>query len=127
MGITLKYIKPLFYWMPELYLILATLFYWVSTATLLNPIAFLLLTLFVSQLIFNKKGMGIFLGSLLIILNLYMFLALFSELLEFSAFTVSAQKLLFVGGAFLTLNIIMSIKLLLKHINLNPQETKILG
>ena len=55
MGITLRYIKPLFYWMPELYLILATIFYWVSTATLLNPIAFILLVLIVSQLIFNKK------------------------------------------------------------------------
>ena len=127
MGITLRYIKPLFYSMPELYLILATIFYWVSTATLLNPIAFILLVLIVSQLIFNKKGIGIFLASLLIILNLYMFLALFSELSEFSAFTVSAQKLLFIGSGFLILNLFMSIKLLLKHINLYPERTKILG
>ena len=127
MGITLRYIKPLFYWMPELYLILATIFYWVSTATLLNPIAFILLVLIVSQLIFNKKGIGIFLASLLIILNLYMFLALFSELSEFSAFTVSAQKLLFIGSGFLILNLFMSIKLLLKHITLHPERTKILG
>ena len=127
MGITLRYIKPLFYWMPELYLILATIFYWVSTATLLNPIAFILLVLIVSQLIFNKKGIGIFLASLLIILNLYMFLALFSELSEFSAFTVSAQKLLFIGSGFLILNLVMSIKLLLKHITLHPERTKILG
>ena len=127
MGITLKYIKPLLYWMPELYLVLAILFYWVSTATLLNPIAFILLVLVVSQLIFNKKGIGIFLASLLIILNLYMFLALFSELSEFSAFTVSAQKLLFIGSGFLILNLVMSIKLLLKHITLHPERTKILG
>ena len=127
MGITLKYIKPLLYWMPELYLVLAILFYWVSTATLLNPIAFILLVLVVSQLIFNKKGIGIFLASLLIILNLYMFLALFSELSEFPAFTVSAQKLLFIGSGFLILNLVMSIKLLLKHITLHPERTKILG
>tara|TARA_R100001369_G_scaffold53752_1_gene80581 strand:- start:2824 stop:3207 length:384 start_codon:yes stop_codon:yes gene_type:complete len=127
MGITLKYIKPLLYWMPELYLVLAILFYWVSTATLLNPIAFILLVLVVSQLIFNKKGIGVFLASLLIILNLYMFLALFSELSEFSAFTVSAQKLLFIGSGFLILNLVMSIKLLLKHITLHPERTKILG
>lgn len=127
MGITLKYIKPLLYWMPELYLVMAILFYWVSTATLLNPIAFILLVLVVSQLIFNKKGIGIFLASFLIILNLYMFLALFSELSEFSAFTVSAQKLLFIGSGFLILNLVMSIKLLLKHITLHPERTKILG
>ncbi|RFN57722.1 hypothetical protein DZ858_10760 [Marixanthomonas ophiurae] len=113
--------------MPELYLILATIFYWVSTATLLNPIAFVLLVLIVSQLIFNKKGMGIFLSSVLIFLNLYLFLALFSELMEFSSFTFSAYKMLFVGVSFLTLNILMSIKLFFKHITLYPERTKILG
>ncbi len=127
MGIALRYIKPLLYWMPELYLVLATIFYWISTATLLNPIAFILLTLIVSQLIFNKKGMGIFLSSVLIFLNLYLFLALFSELMEFSAFTVSIQKMLFIGGSFLTLNLLMAIRLLLKHINLPSKRTKILG
>lgn len=125
MGITLKYIKPLFYWMPEIYLILATLFYWISTATLLNPIAFVLLILVVSQLIFNKKGMGVFVSCILIVINLYLFLALFSELREFSSFTSSAQKLLFIGGGFLTLNILMAIKLLLKHVDFTPREVTI--
>ena len=127
MGITLKYIKPLFYWMPELYLILAMIFYWVSTATLLNPITFVLSVCLISQLIFNKKGMGIFLGSLLVILNLYLFFALFSGRIAISVFTISAQKFLFIGSGFITLNILMSIKLLLKHVNLHPKRTKILG
>jgi|TARA_R100000479_G_scaffold51000_3_gene24197 hypothetical protein len=127
MGITLRYIKPLFYWMPELYLILATIFYWVSTATLLNPIAFILLVLIVSQLIFNKKGMGIFLSCVFILLNLYLILALLSDLFKISVFSISIQKMFFIGAGFLTLNIIMSIVLLFKHINLNSKRTRILG
>ena len=127
MGITLKYIKPLFYWMPELYLVLATLLYWASTGTLLNPVAFVLLILLTSQLIFNKKGMGIFLGSLLIILNLYLFLALLSDLINISVFTLSVKHFFFIGAGFLTINLIMAVKLLLKHVNLHSQEAKILG
>ncbi|PVW13503.1 hypothetical protein DDV96_12650 [Marixanthomonas spongiae] len=127
MGITLKYIKPLFYWMPELYLVLATLLYWVSTATLLNPVAFVLLILLTSQLVFNKKGLGLFLGSVLVLLNLYLFLALFSDIVASPSFTISVQKFLLVGGIFLVLNLIMAVKLLLKHIDLHPQSNKILG
>ncbi|HBY70261.1 MAG: hypothetical protein CMC07_07295 [Flavobacteriaceae bacterium] len=113
--------------MPELYLILATIFYWVSTATLLNPIAFILLVLIVSQLIFNKKGMGIFLSCVFILLNLYLILALLSDLFKISVFSISIQKMFFIGAGFLTLNIIMSIVLLFKHINLNSKRTRILG
>ncbi|WP_116695134.1 hypothetical protein [Marixanthomonas spongiae] len=113
--------------MPELYLVLATLLYWVSTATLLNPVAFVLLILLTSQLVFNKKGLGLFLGSVLVLLNLYLFLALFSDIVASPSFTISVQKFLLVGGIFLVLNLIMAVKLLLKHIDLHPQSNKILG
>ena len=69
---------------PEIYLVLATLFYWVLTANFFNPFAIVLLVILLYQLIFRKFATGIIIASIFILLNLYMIFALLSDLSEFT-------------------------------------------
>jgi hypothetical protein len=91
---------------PELYLIGATLYYWFLTATLLNPIAIVLLAILGFQLIYKKGTTGLIIASLFIVLNLYMVLALISELSEFTSANEQWTKLLLFGTLFLGINLV---------------------
>lgn len=101
---------------PELYMLIGILFYWVSTATLFNPIAMVLLILVGWQVYSQKFVSGIIIASVFLMLNLYMILALVSELLEFSSMTSSFYQLLIVGTLFLGSNIVASIFMTLKYV-----------
>lgn len=107
-------IKQLQKWIPELYLLLSATFYWVSTEKLFNPIGFFLLVVLTTLFLWRNEILGIIISSLFLILSLYMVLALISELNQFPAFNQDALVMFLVGGIWLSLNIILSITMIIK-------------
>ncbi len=93
-------IKKLLFALPEYLLILAVLFYWYSTALIVNYVAIVLLAILVFQIISKHRILGLIIPSLLILICFYMLLALASELREFPSFNTDAKILLFVGLIF---------------------------
>lgn len=110
-------IKNNFRVLPELYLIAAILYYWILTANLLNPIAIVLLLLFVFQLIAQKPLSGIIISSIFICLNLYLILALISELSEFPQADNAFYKMLIVGSIFIGFNLLAGGLMMKKYIS----------
>ena len=102
--------------LPELYLIAAVLFYWYSTANLLNPVAIVLLVILIFQVVFKKQYLGITIASIFIIANLYLILALISELREFTEVTNDFLLLIVVGTLFIVLNLITGAALFKKNV-----------
>ena len=107
-------IKLLQKWIPELYLIASVIFYWVSTANLLNPIALFLLAVLAMLFIWKNEILGIVISFLFLGLSLFMVLALISELSEFPTFNQNAKTMLYVGATWLGLNILLSIIMMMK-------------
>ncbi len=101
--------------LPETYLIAATLFYYISAAVIVNWFAVVLILLLVTLLITKNKILGVSIASLWILVNLFMVLALISEVSEFPEFNSDALQLLGVGSLFLGLNLIFSVMLLVKY------------
>ena len=89
---------------PELYLLLAVLYYWSLTASLLNTIAISLLLVLIYQIITRNRVLGIVIATVLILASGYLILALLSELSEFSEFN-DAKELAIFGFLYLGLNI----------------------
>jgi len=108
--------KTFLFLIPEFYLICATLYYWILTSSLLNPIAIALLAILIFQAISKKIITGLALAVIFIVLNLYMVLALLSELSEFTERNTAFDELLIMGSIFLGLNIVMSIIMFVKYI-----------
>ncbi|RXF68688.1 hypothetical protein [Arcticibacter tournemirensis] len=106
-------IKQIQKWVPELYLIASVIFYWASTF-LLNPVAIILLLILALLIFIKSEILGVVISFLFLMLNLYMVLALISELNEFPAFNKDAKIMLLVGGGYLGLNITLSIAMLIK-------------
>ena len=104
---------------PEIYLITATIYYWTLTSNLFNPIAIILLVVLIYQLISKNKSLGLIIAGVFIILNIFMVLALISELSEFSTASQSAVNLLLVGSLFLGLNVTVASFMFLKYIKRN--------
>lgn len=104
----MKDLKKITLQLPEFFLMAAILFYWLSTSTIINPIAIGLLLVLVFQIIFKNRIIGIAIPSLLILVSFYMLLALISEFNEFPTFNANAKELLFVGLTFFTSSIIIS-------------------
>ncbi len=101
--------------LPEYLLIASVLFYWISTANALNPIAIGLLLVLILQIFFKNQVVGIIIPVVLILVCMYMLLALFSELNEFPTFNSDAQTLLFVGLSFFLLTIGVSGLMIYKY------------
>jgi hypothetical protein len=110
----MKKSKQLWQWIPEIYLILSVIYYWVMTGTFFNPIAITLLLVLTILIIRKAPTFGVIISILFLFLNLYMVLALVSELNEFHAFTNKARNMLLFGSAYLGLNIVLSIIMLRK-------------
>lgn len=113
----MKNLKALRPWISELYLILSVTYYWIMTGTLFNPIAIALLLILVSLVVFKNNALGFSIGMILLLLNLYMILAMISELNEFETFNRKFYELLIFGTAYLGLNITVSVSMLLKWTN----------
>ena len=101
-------------WIPEIYMVVSVLFYWFSTSTLLNPFAIGLL-LVLSLIIWRKASIpGVIFSFVFLILNIYMILALVSELNDFPVFNNDARMLAIGGGLYIALNLLLSSVMLVK-------------
>ncbi len=100
---------------PELYLIAAILYYWSLTANLFNPIAIILVLIFGYQFTVQKSLLGIIISSIFICLNLYLILALISELSEFPEADDAFYKMLIIGGLFIGCNIVVGAFMMKKY------------
>ena len=107
--------KTFFSRIPEIYIVLAIFFYWYSTALLFNLVAILLLVLFVIHFILKNNTMGLFIGSLFVILSLFMFLALFSDIVKVDQFTEENMKFIFLTSAYLGMNLLMSVIMVIRY------------
>ena len=110
----MRKLKQIQKWIPELYLLTSSVFYWISTSTLLNPIAIFLVGVLSVLFIWKRKTLGMIVSLLFLILSIYMVLALISELSEFATFSKDAKVMLGVGAAWLGLNILLAIAMLIK-------------
>ena len=107
-----KTIKPL---LPELFILGSILYYWIASSWL-NPLAISLLFIIGFQIIKQKIISGIILATIFILMNLYMVLALFSELSEFQSATDDFITMLLVGGIYISLNVFMGFIMLIKYL-----------
>ena len=107
--------------LPEVYLLLSILYYWFASS-ITNWIAIALLITFVLVWIKKVKPLAIGFSVLFIILNLFMVLALFSELSEFEVFNSEAKTLLLVGLTYLGFNLLAGTAILLKHIPISTKQ-----
>ncbi|MGB0422925.1 MAG: hypothetical protein ACPGED_01325 [Flavobacteriales bacterium] len=115
---------PWYLQLPEYVLMLSVLFYWYSTALLLNPVAILLMAVLILQLIFKNQVVGIIIPSLMALATSFLFLALISEFNEFESFTSDAALLLFVGLAFLGITALASLGMLYKYTLFSTQQAR---
>lgn len=109
--------------LPEYFLMIAVLFYWASTAVVLNPVAIVLLLALILQTIFKNRIVGFILSSLLILSCIYMLFALISELNEFPTFNTEAKKLLFIGGTYFITTMLVSCLMIFKYSQLSSVST----
>ena len=108
----------------NVYILLSLLYYWFETY-LLNPIAIGLVVAFLCHF-YLAKASGKFIFPLgFIMINLYMFLALFSEFREFNSLTNDAILLLVVGIVYLGLNIFSALWIMLESIRTYSDSSKI--
>lgn len=103
---------------PELYLICATIYYWTLTPSLFNPVAIILLVILGYQVIYKKVISGLIIASLFILLNLYMILALISELSEFTEANENYNQLLIFGTLFFGLNLTSGAFMIWKYLKI---------
>ncbi|MDT0554632.1 hypothetical protein [Patiriisocius hiemis] len=117
----MKALKKILKIFPELFLILSTLFYWISAGLAINYIAIVLITIVVLQLIYKKQGTGIALGVIFSLIFCYMFLALLSDVVKLESIsskkwqTILAFVLYFGSG--LVAGIVMTIKYISQNRN----------
>lgn len=120
----MKNAKVILKYIPEIYLMLLVIYYWIDTG-LFNPFAITFFLALSLLLYFRSKVMGITISVFFILVNMYMFLALLSEFHEFPTFNDAAKTLLFVGTAYIGANLIMGIVMLIKYLKSNrPLEVQ---
>lgn len=111
-------------WLPETYLILSVLYYWSLTSSFVNPIAISLL-LILALLIWSKNRiLGTAIGIVILVTNLFLLLALASELREFPTADKDYFIMLFAGLLYMGLNITVAFFLIIKWYNYS--ESKII-
>jgi len=107
-NIQMKNAKQILLKLPEYLLIIAVVFYWESTRTIINPLAIALTAILILQIIFKNRIVGFLLPCLIIVISLYMLMALMSEFYEFPTFNADAKELLFIGLSFFIFTITVS-------------------
>ena len=108
----LKYLKSI---LPELFILASIIYYWIASS-LLNPFAIGLFLIMSYQIVKQKYTSGIIIGIIFIILNLYMVLALISELSEFENSSKGFYTVLVVGSLYLGFNLVMGCIMLIKYL-----------
>jgi hypothetical protein len=111
-NITSKTLLPI----ANAYIILYIAYYWLETPALLNPVAILLVIVFGLHFFVAKRIAKFIFPTIFIALNLFMYLALFSEFSEFINVNKDAMILLIVGGLYLGLNILSGVVIILGNL-----------
>lgn len=101
--------------LPELYLIGAIIFYYISAASIVNWFAIALLAVLAILVLTKNKALGVAIGFFWILISLYLVLAIISELSEFTSFNKDAMQLAVIGFLFVALNIVFSSILIFKY------------
>ncbi|WP_299212316.1 hypothetical protein [uncultured Dokdonia sp.] len=107
--------KQLFLQFPEYYLLILTILGGYTPPFSFNPIFIGILGMLILLMIFKNKIVGIVLGSLFLLINLYMLGALISELSEFTVFNTAAKNLVFVGFTLWSLNMLAAVTMIYKY------------
>jgi hypothetical protein len=115
MSITKKH----FLLLPEIFLLLSILYYWILTGILFNPFAIILVVIMLYLIYSNNRILGIIISGLLIFINIYLILAMVSELSEFPTKTEAYYDLLIVGSFIFTINIIAAVYMFLKYFKMD--------
>lgn len=108
---------------PELYLVVATVYYWILTSNLLNPVAIALLVILGYLFITKNQTLGLLISGVFIALNGFLILALLSEYSEFEATAHSGNELLIVGSLFIGLNLIVASLMFRKYLKMKMATT----
>ena len=101
------------------FIVLSLLYYWIETSAFINPIAIILVGIFALHFFVARGFYKMIFPTIFIVLNLYMFLALFSEFSEFSTLDKNAMVLMTVGILYLGLNLVSAAIIL--HHNITSQ------
>jgi hypothetical protein len=109
-------------YLSEIYLFVAIIYFWSLAALIVNWFAIALLIILGVLIVTKSKILGMTIGIFLILINLYLLLALVSELSEFEVFNADAKKLLGFGLLFLGLNLFFSMRMLLKYAKLPSRK-----
>jgi len=112
-------IKHLLLNFPEVLLIVATIFYWISSGTLLNPIAIGLIVVMIVQFFLRNDFIGVAIPILLILASIFLLLALFSEYNEFLVKNAVSTRLLLVGLSYIFVIVTASGLMIRKYTRLN--------
>lgn len=113
----MKVSKRIVYLLPEIYLLIAVVYYWILTANLLNPFAIILIGLLIFQIKTRAKLTGVSIAIILLLLNFFMLFALMSELNEFPEFNSKARTLAIVGFSFFGFNILVGSAMLVLYLS----------
>ena len=101
-------------WLPETYLTLSVFYYWSLTASVINPIAISLILIIALLLWSKSRSMGTTIGILILLINLFLLLALASELKEFETADKDYFIMLIAGLFYMSLNITVAFFLIIK-------------
>ncbi len=104
---------------PEVLFLLSVVFYWFSTAVILNPVAITFLLLGLIMMTRLYKMLSVIIGIIYGLLNFYLVFALLSEFYEFPNVTGQAIYMMFVGSAFISFNMFISVNLIINNIGEN--------
>ncbi|WP_405576709.1 hypothetical protein [Winogradskyella sp. Asnod2-B02-A] len=108
-------LKPL---IPELFLIVSVIYYWILTSNLLNPFAIGLLAILIYLVISKKETLGLVISVVFIALNLFLVIALISELSEFEVANQNYNNLIIFGSLYLGLNLFLAGFMFYKYLKL---------
>lgn len=106
------------------YIIISILYYWFETPSIINPVAIGLLGVFGLHLFLAKGSAKMIFPTVFITLNLFMFLALFSEFREFTEMNKDAILLIGIGTLYLGTNILSAIVIMNSVVNSNISEVQ---
>ena len=116
--------KRIFLKFPEYYLIILTFLAGYSPPFYINPIFVVIIFILILQIVIKNRILGLVMGSLFFLANLYFLAALISEFNGFTEFNTDAKQLLFVGLSIWITNMVMSIVLIYKYSTLNRTKDK---
>ncbi|WP_157514543.1 hypothetical protein [Mangrovimonas sp. TPBH4] len=100
---------------PEYYLTILVLLAGFTPPISIHPFSSLLAILLILQIVFKNKLSGLLITTVFVIMSMFMFLSLLSELSEFTIPSTNAAKLLLVGLPLSVLNILAVVIMVKKY------------